>query len=61
MIKAEIYQDKAILLDTRGRLWVIEIGWDMQPTIRMIKELKGQMIDYMLEPKLVSCALVNGL
>ena len=43
MIKAEIYQDTALLLDHQGRVWQVRIGHDGQPEMQ-------EQVNWLLSP-----------
>lgn len=36
MIKAEMFEDKALLMDASGRVWQVTIGHDDQPIIQIM-------------------------
>lgn len=52
MIKAEIFEDKALLLDGRGRVWQFVIGHDDQPEIRLLAEVSHETIERLIIPDL---------
>lgn len=52
MIKAEIFEDKALLLDADGRVWQVNIGNDGQPEIRMLERVSHDTINRLMVPEL---------
>jgi len=54
MIKAEIYQDTALLLDHQGRVWQVNIGRDNQPEMVLLEDwlLSRETISELMEPRL---------
>jgi hypothetical protein len=52
MIKAEIIQDKAVLLDHTGRVWQVEIGDDGEPTIQLLERIDRQTSNHLMRPVL---------
>lgn len=52
MIKAEIFEDKALLLDGRGRVWQFIIGHDEQPEIKLLGDLSHDTIKHIMQPQL---------
>jgi CTP:phosphocholine cytidylyltransferase-like protein len=54
MIKAEIYQDTALLLDYQGRVWQVSIGSDNQPIMQeMVNwQLSRETIKELMQPQL---------
>lgn len=52
MIKAEMFEDKALLLDARGRVWEVRIGHDDQPEIRLLEKVEGETINRLMVPGL---------
>ena len=46
MIKAEIYQDTALLLDHKGRVWQVRIGHDGQPEMQ-------EQVNWLLSPETI--------
>jgi hypothetical protein len=57
MIKAEIFEDKALLLDARGRVWQVHIGHDGQPEIRMLAEVSSDTVKRLMVPELARYVL----
>lgn len=53
MIKAEIFQDTLVVLDQYGCIWQIEIGFNRQPEIRLLKQISREKINYIMLPKLL--------
>jgi hypothetical protein len=54
MIKAEIYQDFALLLDAQGRIWKFKIGYDNRPEVQeLMTQLSREMVNQIMEPSLV--------
>jgi CTP:phosphocholine cytidylyltransferase-like protein len=54
MIKAEIYQDTALLLDYQGRVWQVSIGSDNQPIMQEMVNwiLSRETISELMQPQL---------
>ena len=52
MIKCEIIQDKAVLLDHTGRVWQVEIGMDGQPTIQHLETVPRDTMKHLMAPRL---------
>ncbi len=54
MIKAEIYQDTALLLDSQGRVWQVRIGHDGQPEMQeqINWRLSHETIKEIMQPQL---------
>jgi hypothetical protein len=52
MIKAEIIQDKAVLLDHMGRIWQIALGDDNQPTVQLVETVNRDTVNHLLRPVL---------
>ncbi len=53
MIKAEIYQDTALLLDHQGRVWQVRIGHDGQPEMQeQVNFLSPETIKELMQPQL---------
>ncbi len=52
MIKAEIFENRALLLDDSGRIWEFIIGHDDQPKIRMVKKIERETINSVMMPQL---------
>jgi hypothetical protein len=52
MIKAEIFQDRALLLDRNGRVWQVRIGHDDQPEIQMLDKVPHETINRLMDPVL---------
>lgn len=52
MIKAEIFEDKALLLDARGRVWQITLGFEDQPEIRLLERIGPDNVSRLMVPAL---------
>lgn len=52
IIKAEIFEDKALLLSADGRVWQIKIGYHDQPEIQMLERVEGETINRLMVPGL---------
>lgn len=52
IVKAEIFQDKALLLDRMGRVWQVEIGPEGISSFRVLEELHPGAVSKLLEPAL---------
>jgi hypothetical protein len=52
MIKAEIFEDKALLLDGRGRVWHVVIGHDEQPIIQLLEHVPYETVRRIMQPSL---------
>jgi len=54
MIKAEIYQNMALLLDHEGRVWQVRIGHDGQPEMQELvnRPLSYETINELMQPQL---------
>jgi hypothetical protein len=52
MIKAEIFEDKALLLDAGGRVWQFVIGHDNQPEIQMLERIGHDTMKRLMVPSL---------
>ncbi len=52
MIKAEIFENKALLLDAEGRVWQVNIGNDGQPEMRMLERVSHDTINRIMFPEL---------
>ena len=52
MIKVEIYQDTALLLDYQGRVWQVRIGYDGQPEMQEIERVSHSTIEALTQPQL---------
>ena len=56
MIKAEIFEDKAMLLDASGRVWQVKIGYDGQPEIQHCETVPYETIKRLMMPCLARYA-----
>jgi len=52
MIKAEIFEDKALLLDGSGRVWQVTIGRDDQPVVQMLERVPYETTKRLMVPSL---------
>jgi len=52
MIKAEIFEDKALLLDGHGRVWQVTIGDDNLPVVQMLERLPSETVRRLMVPSL---------
>ena len=52
MIKCEIVQNKALLLDHTGRVWQVEIGMDGQPTMQLLETVNRDTMKHLMQPRL---------
>jgi hypothetical protein len=52
MIKAEIFEDKALLLDGRGRVWQVTIDGIGEPIIILLERLPSETIQRLMIPSL---------
>ncbi len=59
MIKAEIFQGAALLLDESGRIWEVVIGNDDQPEIRMLNRVERETINSLMQPSLSRALLAR--
>lgn len=52
MIKAEIFESTALLLDRAGRVWEVSLGSDNQPEIRLLETVSYDTIKQLMVPDL---------
>ncbi len=56
MIKAEIFQDVALLLDQQGRVWQVHVHYDGQPIMQEVIRISPERVMSIMEPSLAKYA-----